>query len=110
MVANLYTDKTTREEVVSNLLGTRNVLDPSPTFWDYDSYNHIRENAERLRYHQMLLEKDLAAEGTLNRQLTEQLAEQITGLGSGQPGFARCTTQAAVGTGRRTQTSGAGIA
>ena len=80
MVANLYTDKTTREEVVSNLLGTRNVLDPSPTFWDYDSYNHIRENAERLRYHQMLLEKDLAAEGTLNRQLTEQLAEQLQAL------------------------------
>ena len=78
--ANLNTDKTTREEVVSALLGMRNPAEPTPTFWDYDSYDHIRENAERLRYHQMLLEKDLAAEGTLNRQLTEQLAEQLQAL------------------------------
>ena len=79
-VANLYTDKTSREEVVDTLLGMRNPLEPAPTFWDYDGYDHIRENAERLRYHQMLLEKDLAAEGTLNRQLAEQLAEQLQAL------------------------------
>ncbi len=79
-VANLVTDKTSREEVVSTLLGMRNSLEPSLTFWDYDSYDHLRENAERLRYHQMLLEKDLAAEGTLNRQLAEQLAEQLQAL------------------------------
>jgi signal transduction histidine kinase len=53
---------------------------PTPAFWDYGNYDQIRENAERLRYHQMLLEKDLAAEGTLNRQLTEQLAEQLQAL------------------------------
>lgn len=79
-VANLLTDKTTREEVVSILLGMKNPLDTLPTFWNFDSYDHIRENAERLRYHQMLLEKDLAAEGTLNRQLAEQLAEQLQAL------------------------------
>ncbi len=79
-VANLYTDKTSREEVVGTLLGMRNPLEPTPSFWDYDSYDQIRENAEKLRYHQMLLEKDLAAEGTLNRQLTEQLAEQLQAL------------------------------
>jgi signal transduction histidine kinase len=79
-VANLVTDKTSREEVVSTLLGMKNQVEPLLTFWDYDSYDHIRENAERLQYHQMLLEKDLAAEGTLNRQLTEQLAEQLQAL------------------------------
>lgn len=79
-VANLVTDKTSREEVVSTLLGMSNAHKPSTTFWDYDSYDHLRENAERLRYHQMLLEKDLAAEGTLNRQLAEQLAEQLQAL------------------------------
>ncbi len=79
-VANLFTDKTSREEVVSTLLGMRNPSEPEPTYWDYDSYDQIRENAEKLRYHQMLLEKDLAAEGTLNRQLTEQLAEQLHAL------------------------------
>ena len=79
-VANLVTDKTSREEVVNTLLGMKNALEPLPTFWDYDSHDHLRENAERLRYHQMLLEKDLAAEGSLNRQLTEQLAEQLQAL------------------------------
>ena len=72
-VANLVTDKTSREEVVSTLLGMKNQVEPMLTFWNFDNYDHIRENAERLQYHQMLLEKDLAAEGTLNRQLTEQL-------------------------------------
>lgn len=80
IVANLYTDQTTREEVVSTLLGVKNSMEPSPAFWDLDTYDHIRENAERLRYHQMLLEKDLAAEGTLNRQLADQLAEQLQAL------------------------------
>lgn len=79
-VANLLTDRTTREEVVGSLLGMKNPVEQSPAFWDFDTYDHIRENAERLRYHQMLLEKDLAAEGTLNRQLTEQLAEQLRAL------------------------------
>jgi len=79
-VASLCTDRTTREEVVSTLLGMENPQVSAPPFWDFDSYDHIRENAEKLRYHQMLLEKDLAAEGSLNRQLTEQLAEQLRAL------------------------------
>ncbi len=80
IVANLFTDQTSREEVVEKLLGIKNPAEPSPAYWDYDTYDHIRENAERLRYHQMLLEKDLAAEGTLNRQLADQLAEQLQAL------------------------------
>src|SRR5690606_21588115 len=50
---------------------------PTLSIWDLDSYEKIREHAEKLRYHQMLLEKDLAAEDTFNRQLTKQLAEQL---------------------------------
>jgi signal transduction histidine kinase len=80
ITANLFTDQTNREEVVEKLLGVKNNRDATTTFWDYESYDHIRENAERLRYHQMLLEKDLAAEGTLNRQLADQLAEQLQAL------------------------------
>ncbi|HEY59466.1 MAG TPA: ATP-binding cassette domain-containing protein [Anaerolineae bacterium] len=79
-VADLRTDETDREDVVNRLLGIKYSQKPAPTIWDFDSYDYIRENAEKLHYHQMLLEKDLAAEGTLNRQLTEQLAEQLQAL------------------------------
>lgn len=79
-VADLRTDETNRETVVSLLVGTANDNRSAPTLWDFDSYDRIRENAEKLRFHQMLLEKDLAAEDTLNRQLTEQLAEQVQAL------------------------------
>lgn len=71
------TDEVTREIVVDHLLGTAKSRQQVPINWDFDSYDMIRDHAEKLRYHQMLLEKDLAAEGTLNRQLTEQLAEQL---------------------------------
>jgi len=76
-VADLRTDETTSEVVVRYLLGTINPDKPAPTIWDFDSFDRIREHAEKQRYHQMLLEKDLAAEDTLNRQLTKQLAEQV---------------------------------
>ncbi len=76
-VTDQRTDETTREEVVNYLLGSTNTGRTNPLNWDFNSYDRVREHAEKLRYHQMLLEKDLAAEGTLNRQLTEQLVEQL---------------------------------
>ena len=79
-VADLRTDETTRESIFSLLLGPVDTPKMAPTIWDFDSYDRIREHAEKLRYHQMLLEKDLAAEDSLNRQLTKQLAEQVQAL------------------------------
>jgi signal transduction histidine kinase len=79
-VADLRTDEATREEVVSLLLGTEIPGQSAPTIWDFDSYDRFKKNAERLRYHQMLLEKDLAGEDSLNRQLTRQLADQVQAL------------------------------
>ncbi|MBA4379912.1 MAG: histidine kinase, partial [Anaerolinea sp.] len=79
-VADLRTDETTREAVVSLLLGTVDPQKPAPAIWDFDSYERIREHAEKLRYHQMLLGKHLTTEATLDRQLTEQLAEQVQAL------------------------------
>jgi signal transduction histidine kinase len=78
--ADLRTDETSREEVVSLLLGFGPQPATTPTLWDFDSFDRFRENAERLLYHQMLVEKDLAAEDSLNRQLTKQLAEQVHAL------------------------------
>jgi signal transduction histidine kinase len=79
-VADLRTDETTRETVVSLLLGTADPHKAAPAIWDYDSYERIREHAEKLRYHQSLLGKHTTAEATLDRQLTEQLAEQVQSL------------------------------
>ena len=79
-VADLRTDEATREEVVSLLLGTEIPEKSAPTIWDFDSYDRFKKNAERLRYHQMLMEKDLAGEDSLNRQLTRQLADQVQAL------------------------------
>lgn len=79
-VAELRTDETTRAEVVTLLLGSVEQAKTAPTVWDFDSVDHFRENFERLRFHQMLMEKDLAGEDTLNRQLTRQLADQVQAL------------------------------
>src|SRR5258706_4431675 len=76
-VADLRTDETNHETVVNYLLGIVDRQKTAPTIWDFDSFDRIREHTEKLSYHQMLLEKDLAAEDTLNRQLTKQLVEQL---------------------------------
>lgn len=80
ITADLHTDETNREEVVNYLLGTTKNQHVTPTIWDFNSYDTVREYTEKLRYHQILLEKDLAAEGSLNRQLAEQLAAQLQAL------------------------------
>ncbi len=79
-VADQRTDETSREEIFKYLVGKLDAHTPAPTLWDFDSYDRFREHAEKLRYHQMLMEKDLASEDTLNRQLTRQLAEQVQAL------------------------------
>lgn len=79
-VADLRTDETTREAVVSLLLGRGDSQLAAPTIWDFDSSGRFREHAEKLHYHQMLMEKDLAGEDSLNRELTKQLAEQVKAL------------------------------
>jgi signal transduction histidine kinase len=79
-VADLKTDETSREEVVAMLVGNVERQDLTPTIWALDSYYRAREQAEKLRYHQMLLEKDLAAQDTLNQQLIDLLSEQVKAL------------------------------
>lgn len=78
--ADLRTDETTREAVVGLLLGGTNTGKSSPAIWDFDSYDRIREHAEKMRYHQMLLGKNLAADDILQSQLVEQLTEQVQSL------------------------------
>jgi signal transduction histidine kinase len=79
-VNEFNTDQTTRDEVVASLLGYDEANDVTQAIWTIESYYRTREQAERLRYYQMLLEKDLAAQDTLNQQLIEQLTEQLNTL------------------------------
>lgn len=82
MVAEFCTDEANREEVVAAMVGATDRQRLTPIIWALDSYYHAREQAERLRYQQTLLERDQTAQDTLQRQLLEQLAEQIHALDS----------------------------
>ncbi len=79
-VADYRTDTTGREEVVSALVGTTDRQQLTPIIWALDSYYRAREQAEKLGHHQTLLEQNLAAQDSLNRQLIDQLAEQVSAL------------------------------
>jgi len=74
------TDSTTREQVVAALIGEGERQPLTPIIWALESYYSAREQAERLRHQQRRLERDLAAQDSLNQQLIKQLAEQVASL------------------------------
>ncbi len=74
------TDRTTQEEIVSLMVGTPPPDQVTPIIWALDSYYRAREQAETLQQNQALLQQDLAAQDTLNKQLLAQLAEQLAAL------------------------------
>ncbi len=79
-VAERRTDETTREEVVAGMVGAADRRRLSPAIWALDSYYRAREQAEKLRHNQALLEQDLAEQDSLNQQLVDQLGEQVNAL------------------------------
>jgi signal transduction histidine kinase len=78
--ADLVTDETNRKAVVDLLLGLGNTQNPDPAILDQDSYDRIRKNTEQMRYHQMMIGKETNFGQGYNRQITEQLAEQVQAL------------------------------
>lgn len=74
------TDSTTREAVVAALVGQGERQQLTPIIWALESYYNAREQAERLRHQQRRLERDLAAQDSLNQQLIGQLAQQVRSL------------------------------
>jgi len=83
-VAERITDETGQEEVVALVVGSpRAERTPvTPVIWALDSYYRAREQAEALRHQQTLLESSLAAQDSLNKQLLDQLAQQLNALDS----------------------------
>lgn len=79
-VIDRRTDETSREEIVAALVGTTDRQQLTPTIWALDSYYRAREQAEKLRHQQKLLERDLAAQDMIRRQLVDQLAAQVNAL------------------------------
>jgi ABC-type sugar transport system ATPase subunit len=71
-VAEYHTDEADREEIVAAIVGTSDRQELTPIIWALDSYYRAREQAEKLRHSQVLLEGDLAAQDTLKRQLIDQ--------------------------------------
>jgi signal transduction histidine kinase len=80
--AEYRTDQTDREEIVAAIVGTTDRQQLTPIIWALDSYYCAREQSEKLRHSQVLLERDLAAQDTLKREIIDQLAEQINALDS----------------------------
>ncbi len=81
-VADVQADETNREEIVAALLGTVDRSSRTPALWALDSYYRARQQAEELRHNQSFLRRDLAAQGSLNRELVDKLAEQVKALDS----------------------------
>ena len=82
LVGEFRTDEANRERIVAALVGTADRQQRTPVIWALDSYYRARKQAETLRHNQMLLRRDLAAQDNLNRQLVDQLADQVKALDS----------------------------
>jgi signal transduction histidine kinase len=80
LVAERYTDETSREEIVSLMVNAADRYQITPVIWALDSYYQARNQTEQLREQEQLLQRDLVVQGTLNRQLVERLAEQVNAL------------------------------
>lgn len=80
MIGAYKTDEVSREILVADLVGTTDQQQITPIIWALDSYYRARERAEVLRNNQILLERDLAARDSLNKQLLEQLNVQVLAL------------------------------
>lgn len=81
-VAEYYTDKVDRDEILAAMVGTTDHQQLTPIIWALDSYYRAREQAESIQRSRSLLEKDIVAHESFRRQLIDQLAEQVTLLDS----------------------------
>lgn len=80
LVSDVPTDKTNREEIVAAVVGTSDHQQITPVIWALDSFYQARKKAEMLHYNQQLLQRDLAMQDSLNKQLLKQLSLQVEAL------------------------------
>ncbi len=87
-IGEYRTDQADREEILSAMVGIADRQQLTPIIWALDSYYHAREQAEKLRQRQALVERDLGARNALDRQLFDHMAEEIDALDSANAAFA----------------------
>lgn len=74
------TDETGRDEVVGAMVGTTDQEQITPFIWALDNFYRARQRAEELRQNQILLQRDLFEQDTINKQLINQLNKQVLAL------------------------------
>ncbi|MCB0164774.1 MAG: ATP-binding cassette domain-containing protein [Anaerolineae bacterium] len=79
-VAIHRTDETSREDIVAEMVGVASPHQITPAIWALDNYYQARQQAEKLRHQQALLERSLVERDNLNQQLVDRLAEQVEAL------------------------------
>ena len=80
VIAEHRTDATDRETILAAMVGAADQQQLTPIIWALDSYYRAREQAEKLHNRQSLLERKLETHDVLNKQLIDQLADQINAL------------------------------
>jgi len=80
LIKDTPTDKTSREEIVASLVGASDHQQITPVIWALDSYYQARQKAEMLHHNQQMLQRNLAKQDTLNKQLLKQLSLQVDAL------------------------------
>ncbi len=76
-VGDQKTDATTQEEILSLLVGLSEDEGSASTIWAFNSYYRAKEKVERLRYHQLQLEREATFQESFDHEIINQLTEQI---------------------------------
>ncbi|MFO7681298.1 MAG: ATP-binding cassette domain-containing protein [Chloroflexota bacterium] len=82
IAANVRTDETNREEIVTAMVSGADRQQRTPVIWALDSYYQARKQAETLQHNQVMLQRNLATQDNINRQLLDQLSDQVSALDS----------------------------
>jgi signal transduction histidine kinase len=80
VVAERQTAESTPREIVEFIVGASRQEQVTPIIWALESYHAAQQQAEELRRAQAELREDLAAQGTLNRELLQRLQAQVEAL------------------------------
>ena len=79
-VALRRTAESTPREIVELIVGSNRQDRVTPMIWAFENYHTAQQQAEELRRTDLELRQNLAAQGSLNRQLIERLHNQVEAL------------------------------
>jgi signal transduction histidine kinase len=80
ILADRRTQKSTQREIVELIVGSTRSEQVTPVIWALESYRSAQQQSDQLHHAQDLLQRNLDAQGTLNRQLVERMRRQVSAL------------------------------